>query len=186
MSIIALLGCIAISFCCDWIDPEQVPFIAYSFFLISVYAARNILYSLLILELLEMKHDKGSSPYGLIALIPVVINGVLLISGLSFNAILVYARILAIAQTALSMFLAARHFLRGGKQTSERDSLSGLSRREIDVANLMLEGKRTDDIAGLLFISTATVKTHIQNIFRKYGVSNRMEFANKVHNHSNG
>jgi DNA-binding CsgD family transcriptional regulator len=56
----------------------------------------------------------------------------------------------------------------------------GLSRREEDVADLLLKGKTTGEIAAVLFISNTTVKTHIQNIFRKYEVRNRMEFAHKV------
>jgi DNA-binding CsgD family transcriptional regulator len=53
----------------------------------------------------------------------------------------------------------------------------GLSRREIDVANLMIfEGLLAKDIGQRLFISTPTVNEHFTNIYRKFGVKRRPEF----------
>ncbi len=45
----------------------------------------------------------------------------------------------------------------------------GLSRRETDVALLLLDGKSRDEIAALLYISRGTVNTHCTNIYRKSG-----------------
>ncbi|MFA6858049.1 MAG: helix-turn-helix transcriptional regulator [Treponema sp.] len=137
------------------------------------------------MELLEYKYHNLNVLYEIIVFIPVVISGALLFSGVAFYRILLYAKVITIIQTILSLYLTG-YYLFCGKKTAECNSLNGLSRRETDVADLLLQGKRTDEIADLLFISTATVKTHIQNIYRKYNVTSRMEFANKVHNHPNG
>ncbi len=51
-----------------------------------------------------------------------------------------------------------------------------LSQREADVASGLLNGLRTQAIAESLGISERTVKAHISNIFKKTGVSSRVEF----------
>ncbi|OFW56811.1 MAG: hypothetical protein A2Y75_06495 [Candidatus Solincola sediminis] len=51
----------------------------------------------------------------------------------------------------------------------------GLSDREIEVLQLLADGMSNKEIAGSLFISTQTVKTHIAHIFDKLGVSDRTE-----------
>ncbi|MDT3399557.1 response regulator transcription factor [Streptomyces sp. B1866] len=48
-----------------------------------------------------------------------------------------------------------------------------LSRREIQVVRLMAEGRSNRAIAEALFLSEATVKTHLVRIYRKLGVDNR-------------
>ncbi|MEW6555557.1 MAG: response regulator transcription factor [Actinomycetota bacterium] len=51
----------------------------------------------------------------------------------------------------------------------------GLSKRELEVLQLLADGYTNKDIAGKLFISTQTVKTHIGHIFEKLGVKDRTE-----------
>jgi PAS domain S-box-containing protein len=48
-----------------------------------------------------------------------------------------------------------------------------LSDREIEIVRLAAEGSSGPEIAGQLFISPATVKTHFENIYEKLGVSDR-------------
>lgn len=50
---------------------------------------------------------------------------------------------------------------------------SHLTAREISILRLVGAGLRNQEIAGHLFISTATVKRHIANIYLKLGVSHR-------------
>lgn len=51
----------------------------------------------------------------------------------------------------------------------------GLSPRETEVLELLVSGKTNDEIAGTLFISLSTVKTHVASIFAKTGARNRLE-----------
>ena len=49
----------------------------------------------------------------------------------------------------------------------------GLTQRELEVLLVAEQGKTNEEIAAALFISPATVKKHLQNIFPKLRVSNR-------------
>jgi PAS domain S-box-containing protein len=50
-----------------------------------------------------------------------------------------------------------------------------LSRREIDVLRLMVEGLNTAAAAARLHVSHSTVRNHVQNIFAKLDVHSRLE-----------
>lgn len=50
-----------------------------------------------------------------------------------------------------------------------------LSSRESDVLGLLSEGLSTSAIAGRLFLSESTVKTHLSRIYDKLGASNRAQ-----------
>jgi DNA-binding CsgD family transcriptional regulator len=49
-----------------------------------------------------------------------------------------------------------------------------LSRREIDVLRLVAAGRTSGEIATELFIAAQTAEHHIQNIYTKIDVSNRV------------
>lgn len=55
-----------------------------------------------------------------------------------------------------------------------------LTSRERDIVKLICEGYRYKLIAETLFISEKTVAKHVQNIFEKLEVSNKIELINKV------
>ena len=52
---------------------------------------------------------------------------------------------------------------------------SQLSDREKEVFELVLIGKKNQEIANELFVDISTVKSHINNIYKKTGVKNRKE-----------
>ncbi len=52
-----------------------------------------------------------------------------------------------------------------------------LTRREVEVAAQVAQGKTNADIATTLFITPGTVKTHVANVQRKLGVRNRVGIA---------
>jgi two-component system nitrate/nitrite response regulator NarL len=60
--------------------------------------------------------------------------------------------------------------LEDGDSTT-RTSAGLLSIRERDVIQLLAEDKSPNTIAGELFVSTATIRTHLSGIYRKLGVS---------------
>jgi DNA-binding NarL/FixJ family response regulator len=53
--------------------------------------------------------------------------------------------------------------------------VTGLTRREREVLRLLVEGLRSEEIAGRLFISRKTVGTHIEHILRKLGVRSQAQ-----------
>lgn len=55
-----------------------------------------------------------------------------------------------------------------------------LTKREVEVYNLISKGLSNKEIADKLFISSHTVKSHIDNIFKKVGVNNRTSIIAKV------
>lgn len=52
-----------------------------------------------------------------------------------------------------------------------------LSPRELEIAQLVLQGMSNKEIAKKLFISESTVKNHLSRIFQKLGVKDRVELA---------
>jgi two-component system nitrate/nitrite response regulator NarL len=60
--------------------------------------------------------------------------------------------------------------LRLRRGAAERPAVSA---RELEVLRLAAEGMTVNAIAGQLFVSAATVKTHLQHVYEKLGVSDR-------------
>lgn len=60
------------------------------------------------------------------------------------------------------------------------DHMPFLSDRELEVLNCLADGQTTQQIAGCLFISENTVKTHIRHILEKLEASNRTEAVSKA------
>jgi DNA-binding CsgD family transcriptional regulator len=56
----------------------------------------------------------------------------------------------------------------------------GLSKREMEVLQLMAEGMSNNEIAERLFVSLATVKTHSTRIFEKMEVQRRTQAIEKA------
>lgn len=56
----------------------------------------------------------------------------------------------------------------------------GITDREREIILKVVQGKSNADIAGELFISLATVKTHLHNIYRKIGVDSRFDLLARV------
>ncbi|WZL73699.1 helix-turn-helix transcriptional regulator [Clostridiaceae bacterium 35-E11] len=50
-----------------------------------------------------------------------------------------------------------------------------MSNREIDIINCLFKGYSNTEIADQLFISTETVKKHLNNVYKKCAAKNRMD-----------
>ena len=69
--------------------------------------------------------------------------------------------------------LRTLHTAREERRQSWAERLKQLSPREREVLKLLDEGLRAGDIAGRLFLSVATVRTHIQNVLNKLEVGSQ-------------
>ncbi|ELS34105.1 response regulator transcription factor [Pseudanabaena catenata USMAC16] len=52
-----------------------------------------------------------------------------------------------------------------------------LSAREFEVLSMLVEGKSNPEIASHLYLSTNTIKSHVNGIFNKLGVNDRVQAA---------
>lgn len=59
--------------------------------------------------------------------------------------------------------------------TAPEEPEAKLSQREIEVLQLMSEGLSNKEVARKLFLSVPTVKSHVENIFRKMNVNDRTQ-----------
>lgn len=58
---------------------------------------------------------------------------------------------------------------------TDRSHSSSLTSREIEVLRLLADGLTTEQIAAELFVSSNTVRNHVNNIIRKLNVHSRLE-----------
>lgn len=66
---------------------------------------------------------------------------------------------------------------RVAEKLAERMSGATLTARELEVLQLIVAGKSNKDIGNALFISEATVKTHVNSLLSKLGVEDRTQAA---------
>ncbi|MGE5445307.1 MAG: response regulator transcription factor [Ignavibacteriales bacterium] len=57
---------------------------------------------------------------------------------------------------------------------------SNLTRREGEIVRLVIQGYSTKHISTVLGIRKQTVKNYLRNIFKKFGVSNRIHLVAKI------
>ena len=82
-------------------------------------------------------------------------------------------------ESILDKELMLRLFKRLANQSPNQTepSLIGLSPREHEVLQLLVQGQTNREIAEHLFLSVSTVKVHVEHIFAKLGVSDRTQAA---------
>jgi len=71
----------------------------------------------------------------------------------------------------------------GSPDPSDRKPPDGLTIREAEVLSLMASGLSNAEIAQRLYLSHATVKTHINRIFAKTGVRDRAQAVRYAYQH---
>ena len=55
------------------------------------------------------------------------------------------------------------------------DDWCGLTRRELEILQLVAEGHSNAQLARMLWVTEQTVKFHLSNVYRKLDVANRTE-----------
>ena len=99
----------------------------------------------------------------------------------------VYVAVVALLFTALGIWAGLKMVNRGKAQSSlggalhsEKLKSYGLSARELEVLALMARGYSNKEIAGKLFVSLHTVKTHCSNLYSKLDVKRRTQAIQKA------
>ena len=72
---------------------------------------------------------------------------------------------------------------RSQERTDNASAGFGLTRRELEVLQLLGSGKRAPEIATELGISPKTVSSHLQSIFRKLDVNSRAQAVARAYEH---
>ena len=79
----------------------------------------------------------------------------------------------------VSVFFAHSHAVNAGSVTSIRQQAAqdqpGLTKRELEILQLVAEGHSNGELARMLWVTEQTVKFHLSNIYRKLDVANRTE-----------
>jgi DNA-binding CsgD family transcriptional regulator len=130
--------------------------------------------------------------YGLCAIIfaPAgLIESAIQSSGTAWLSMLSLDHLFYLAWNIVSMTAAIRLFKPSQPGTQllqgvpeERIKSLKLSAREVEMAIMIGRGLSNKEIAAQLFISPATVRTHIYNLYQKAEAGNRVELLNKLMN----
>ena len=79
----------------------------------------------------------------------------------------------------VSVFFAHSHGVEAATVTSIRQQAAqdqpGLTKRELEILQLVAEGHSNGELARMLWVTEQTVKFHLSNIYRKLDVANRTE-----------
>jgi DNA-binding NarL/FixJ family response regulator len=94
------------------------------------------------------------------------------------HAVRVVSRGEALLAPALTRRLLEEHVERARAPSSERDDPFGeLTEREFEVANAVARGLSNAEIGAQLYLSEATVKTHVTRVLAKLGVRDRVQIV---------
>ena len=78
-----------------------------------------------------------------------------------------------------SIFLSPVHtgpsFVMPVAPKADTQTALGLTKREVEILQLVSEGHSNGELARMLWVTEQTVKFHLSNIYRKLGVANRTE-----------
>lgn len=164
------------------------------------------LLSMILLIRLLPKSGLGSDPdrrraarafaWILLARIPVQVSLVFISIALFDFWFITLSRLLVLYTNLIPLFWFKAYFVPWagslGKILSARVDMPslqkkhGLSAREMEILNLMIDGKSYKQMAEALYISIHTVKSHAYSLYRKLNVNNRHQLIHLVSTHQRG
>ena len=100
-----------------------------------------------------------------------------LLKGIEHEALLEAMRAVLRGEQLLSTQDLIRSLRVVGESAQAADLIEPLTKREEEVLKLMATGLTNREMSGVLFISEGTVKTHVEHIIGKLGVSDRVQAA---------
>jgi len=74
----------------------------------------------------------------------------------------------------------ARRVIESFKRPSVNEDIHLLTKREMEILGFLAKGFRYKEIADKLFVSTETIRKHINNIYQKLHVQSRTDALNKI------
>lgn len=98
----------------------------------------------------------------------------------------VFSVAIALIFTGIGLWIGFLNFNKTKSVTTSNETAGktfGLSKRELEVLELIADGHSNQEIADKLFVSLNTVKTHLSNIFSKLNVQRRTQAVQKARDH---
>ncbi|GAA3441453.1 response regulator [Planomonospora venezuelensis] len=90
----------------------------------------------------------------------------------------------ALLSPSVTRRLIAEFARRPVLSTATAPELANLTDRELDVFKLLVRGYGNDDMAKMLVLGESTVKSHVQHLYQKLGVRNRVQVV--IYAYENG
>ena len=115
---------------------------------------------------------------------PIILFSIAVLVNFDFNKLTLVTSCVSFLLIITGLSLITLTLFQEKSQYHPQPTLQVLSKRENEIAGLLLQGKTTQETADALFVSVSTVKTHIQHIYEKTGVRNRAELAQIMQNHT--
>ncbi len=102
-----------------------------------------------------------------------------LLKDAELDSLITAIKVVASGDVIITPAMAARliNEVKQGNMHQNSDKMNGLSVRERQVMQLVVQGDSNKDIAAKLFISETTVKAHLRTILEKLQVKNRAQAA---------
>lgn len=92
-----------------------------------------------------------------------------------------YLTAVAVIAMITGIVIAKREIVPDCIVTDQDNSFSLLTLKEREILAMIYEGKTNKEIAALNFVEISTIKTHINNLYHKLGVKNRISAIEVYH-----